>query len=86
VIAFSRAKDEKQIIVVSGRFYTQLSDSGFMNPVDKVWENTVLVFSSHLEGNYRDILSGKVLSISQGQDIFVQQIFTQLPLVVLEKI
>lgn len=86
VVPFSRTKNQKQIIVAVGRFYTQLSDSEFVLPIGKVWENTVLAFSPYLEGNYQDILSGNAFSVSQGGDISLEQMFAKLPLIIAEKI
>lgn len=86
VVAFSRMQNHKQIIVAAGRFYTQLANEGFVNPVGEIWENNALGFSPYLEGNYRDILSGKNFSISPDQDLSLTQIFAKLPLVLLERI
>ena len=85
VVAFSRIKDQQQIIVAVGRFYTQLLSSTAVAPLDRVWENTVLVLPQQLEGTYRDILSGITLSPSH-RNLPLQQVFSKLPMVVLEKV
>lgn len=86
VIAFSRTHELKQMIVAAGRFYTSLLNSDVINPIGKVWKNTTLVFSSHLEGNYRDLLNGNFISIAKDQEISLEQIFTKFPFTILEKI
>ncbi len=86
VVAFSRTKDQMQIVVAVGRFYNQLLNSDFVNPVGKIWENTYLVLPPQLEGNFRDILSGIILSSTQDHSFPLQQAFSKLPIVVLEKI
>lgn len=85
VIAFSRAHDQKQIIVAVGRFYTQLANIETIDPIAEIWGNTTLALPSHLEGNYRDVLSGTTLSIAQNQEVSLKQIFSKLPIILLEK-
>lgn len=86
VIAFSRTKEHQHLIVAVGRFYTQLSDQEKVtSPVGDVWKDTRLLLSAHLQGTYRDILSGLSIQTSQEQGIALSQTFAKLPLVVLEK-
>jgi (1->4)-alpha-D-glucan 1-alpha-D-glucosylmutase len=84
-VVFSRKKDQKQIIVAVGRFYTQLSNSDSIDPRGEIWENTTLMIPPELEGNYRDVLSGQTFSISPGQNLLLQHVFSKLPFTLLEK-
>ncbi len=86
VIAFSRLKDQQQIIVAVGRFYTQLLDSQTIDPIGEIWGDTTLVLPSQLEGNYRDVLSGIEISSTQDHHLSLHQAFAKLPMVVLEKL
>jgi (1->4)-alpha-D-glucan 1-alpha-D-glucosylmutase len=87
VVAFSRSKDQHDIIVAVGRFYTQLLNSQPLSlPIGKIWENTALVLPQQLEGNYRDILSGTELASTQDRHLCLQHAFSKLPLVMLEKV
>lgn len=87
VVAFNRGYDQKQIIVAVGRFYTLLTENAeHAQPVDSVWKETALVIPSHLEGNYRDILSGMTFSTSQNHELPLEHIFNKLPIAILEKV
>jgi (1->4)-alpha-D-glucan 1-alpha-D-glucosylmutase len=86
VVAFSRTKEKKQIIVVVGRFYTLLANSPSINPIGEVWKDTRLVFPAQIEGEFRDLLSGLIFSGKQDQAFQAQQVFSKLPIAILEKI
>jgi (1->4)-alpha-D-glucan 1-alpha-D-glucosylmutase len=85
VVAFSRIKDKKQIIVAVGRFYFDLLTSSSVEPIGNLWEKTFLILPQQLEGTYRDILSGITLSSHQDHTLPLQEAFAKLPMVVLEK-
>jgi (1->4)-alpha-D-glucan 1-alpha-D-glucosylmutase len=86
VVAFGRIFDQKAMIVVTARFFTQLTDCESNDPIGTVWENTTLSIPSHLTGNYRDVLSSLTFSVSADQALPLNQVFSKLPLAILEKI
>lgn len=87
VVTFNRGYDQKQIIVAVGRFYTQLIENAEdMRPTASIWKDTTLIIPSHLEGNYRDVFSGLILSTSQNHELCFDQIFNELPVAILEKV
>lgn len=85
VVAFSRQKDEQKIIIAAARFYTQLCSINTVFPIGKIWGNTEIILSPELEGNYREILSGLTFSSSHNC-LALEQVFSKLPLVILEKV
>ncbi len=86
IVAFSRIKEQKQIIVAVGRFYTLLGNVPMINPIGEVWKDTVLVLPTQIEGRFRDLLSGLILSSTQDRNFQAQQVFSKLPIAILEKI
>lgn len=87
IVAFNRGNDQKQILVVAGRFYTQLIENAeYIQPMGSIWKDTALILPLHLEGTYRDLLSGITFSSSQSHELSLEQIFSKLPIAILEKV
>jgi (1->4)-alpha-D-glucan 1-alpha-D-glucosylmutase len=86
VIAFSRQLGEQQCVVITGRFYSQLKDLNKGPPVKESWLETVLELPFSLQGNYRDVLSGNLIRGQGEQQLKLDQLFIDLPLVILEKL
>ncbi|WP_068470827.1 malto-oligosyltrehalose synthase [Candidatus Protochlamydia phocaeensis] len=86
VVAFSRMKDQSQLIVAVGRFFTQLTDLLAFQPIAEVWEDTALALPSHMQGDFRDILSGLTFSIHSDAPVPLKDLFSKMPLAILEKI
>lgn len=85
IIAFSRTKDEHSLVVVVGRFYTQLLDISSSLPLgQEVWKDTHVLLSQN--GIYRDVLSGLEFTPGNSHSLSIAQLFSKLPLVLLEKI
>lgn len=85
VVAFSRSnKDQQQVIVAVGRFYTQLPNFDAKDPVGDVWGNTTLTLPQELEGNYRDIVSGA--TFEKNGHLALHQVFSKLPIAILAKL
>jgi (1->4)-alpha-D-glucan 1-alpha-D-glucosylmutase len=86
VIAWMRQKDHQQIVVVIGRWFTQLGDMASTLPLGpSIWQDTALLCSEFQPGPYRDVLTGQVWNFNQ-PSWQVAELFSKLPLVLLEKI
>jgi (1->4)-alpha-D-glucan 1-alpha-D-glucosylmutase len=87
VVAFSRKKGERVILVMVGRFYHQLADDrSFVDPTGEIWKDTFVVVPAELQGHYRDILRGVIVEVTPTQGVRLQEAFSKLPLVLLEKV
>ncbi len=85
VMAFSRKKEQEQILIATGRFYLPLLRSA-KDPIGKCWGETTLQLSSEYEGMYRDLLTGQTFLIEQKGAVAFQELFSKLPMVALEKL
>jgi len=79
VVAFSRTANGQQMIVIVGRFFTELGQSTEL-PVGDAWKNTSVAASGEAK-SFRDIFTGK--TYNQGT-LALKDLFTDLPYVVLE--
>lgn len=84
-LGFKRSFDKKQILVVTGRFFFKLCDSEAIQPMGNKWGNTVIRLSRELEGDYKDVVSGKITS-SINRQLPLQKLFSPLPFALMEKI
>lgn len=80
VVAFCRKTPSHHAIIVTGRFFSILSQD--KPPIGEVWTGTYLQLPNGLEGNYQDLLTGQTFQ-SQGRKLDLSLIFTHLPFVVL---
>lgn len=85
VVAFSRQYQEEQIIVVVGRFYTQVIDIARHKPVKEAWKDTYLCFTEPLTGHYQDVFTGLKIHADAWSSCELSFLLHTLPLLVLEK-
>jgi (1->4)-alpha-D-glucan 1-alpha-D-glucosylmutase len=83
-IAFSRVDNEQSLIVIAGRFYTQLFDVSTTAPLgEKAWKDTQLLTEGVSAGIYCDLLSGQEFQVDK--QISLADLFSKLPLALLYK-
>jgi (1->4)-alpha-D-glucan 1-alpha-D-glucosylmutase len=85
LIAFSRAREEQSVIVMVGRFYSQLMDPLTLPVGDEVWKDTRLNPPEELWGHYQDVLTNAEYRIGS-EGLAASSVFSKLPLAVLKKI
>lgn len=83
VIAFGRENDQEKMIVVVGRFYTQLINILSNPPLGQdIWKDTYLSLTPEWHGSYQDLFTGQAYSIASS--IPVSELFFKLPMTLLK--
>jgi (1->4)-alpha-D-glucan 1-alpha-D-glucosylmutase len=88
VIAFARSFRGATVIVLAGRFFAQLDEENQQRlPLGDLWAGTEVVVRKRLPaGAYRDVLTGKTISLVErdGESLIaLEQAFSHLPLALL---
>ncbi len=80
IIAFFREYEGKKIMIIVGRFLFHFIGNKTV-PLENIWNETSLMLTPDLEGEYCDILTGQKISLNQ--EISLEKLFSNLPLVIL---
>lgn len=86
IIAFRREAEFKSILVLTGRFFLKSLDSNTLQLQASDWKDVVLKIPPSCFGQYKDILTGREWLVNDQQTLSIEQLFTPLPFVLLEKI
>ena len=90
VIAFARAAANQTAVVVTGRFFTRLGDQDQSPTGSGVWgESIVELDYASAAGLYRDVFTGQLIRAGRGAagvELPLAQIFTHLPVALLERV
>ncbi len=87
VIAFERNLPTQKVVVVVGRFFTQMINEGYPTK-GSPWEGNSLVMSSESSGCYRDALTGQQHCARSGQggsELPLAEVFAHMPVALLER-
>jgi (1->4)-alpha-D-glucan 1-alpha-D-glucosylmutase len=87
IIAFGRNLPKQKMIVVAGRFFTQIMNEG-QPPIGSLWEENSLIMSSESAGCYRDALTGQQhcsRNREDGCELPLAKVFAHLPVALLER-
>jgi (1->4)-alpha-D-glucan 1-alpha-D-glucosylmutase len=91
VIAFARNLDQQRVIIIVGRFFTQLAGSLNALPMGEIWGDTAVVLRDFLgddrpTGSYFDVLTGvPVANVAVGPTrlLRLKDVFARLPIALL---
>jgi (1->4)-alpha-D-glucan 1-alpha-D-glucosylmutase len=91
VISFARRHEEKEAIIIAGRFFTRLCDIARELPVGaRAWRDTVVLLGEGAEAGttYRDVLTGKrfrSVDYNGTSGLILLDVLAQLPVALLER-
>jgi (1->4)-alpha-D-glucan 1-alpha-D-glucosylmutase len=91
VISFARRHDEKEALIIAGRFFTRLCDIGRELPVGaRAWRDTVVLLGDGRPAGatYRDVLTGKrfrSVDYNGTSALILLDVLAQMPLALLER-
>jgi (1->4)-alpha-D-glucan 1-alpha-D-glucosylmutase len=92
VIAFARKHDEREALVITGRFFTRLCDVTREPPVgERAWLDTVLLVGEEARAGapYRDALTGesvRVVDHHGAGTLRLSEVFAHAPIALLERV
>jgi (1->4)-alpha-D-glucan 1-alpha-D-glucosylmutase len=92
VISFARRLDEKEAVVIAGRFYTRLCDVANELPTGaRAWRDTVVLPGEHatVGATYRDVLTGtrvRAVDYNGTSALVLLDVLSRLPVALLERV
>ncbi|HKS29305.1 MAG TPA: malto-oligosyltrehalose synthase [Pyrinomonadaceae bacterium] len=91
VISFARRLEDKEAVVIAGRFFTRLCDIASEMPVGaRAWRDTVVLLGEGVEAGttYRDALTGKrfrAVDYNGASALVLLDVLSEMPVALLER-
>jgi (1->4)-alpha-D-glucan 1-alpha-D-glucosylmutase len=85
IITFARRSGDKTAIVVASRFFTRLGNLTHLPIGSDVWGNTSIVLPDELNGFFRDRFTGRTVCPQDDNSLNLAEVFSHLPIALLEK-
>jgi (1->4)-alpha-D-glucan 1-alpha-D-glucosylmutase len=87
-LCFARTHEDRSCVVVVVRWAAKLMDGAMQMPVGALWGDTQVVIDAPVQGEWRDLFTGRRLQVAPTQGgagvLRVADVFTVLPIAVLQ--